>query len=89
MQKQSFPINVDELIDEKGIFKLGIHCLVHPQLRPGEDQSYLKGNKFSIAITIEETLKKENLKGKLYDELIAINEVELLGDLDQEADLEA
>lgn len=89
VQKQSFPINVDELIDEKGIFKLGIHCLVHPQLRPGEDQSYLKGNKFSIAITIEETLKKENLKGKLYDELIAINEVELLGDLDQEAYLEA
>lgn len=89
MQKQSFPINVDELIDEKAISKLGIHYLVHLQLRPGEDQPVLKGNKFSIAITIEETLKKENLKGKLYHELIAINKVELLGDLNQEADLDA
>ncbi|WP_286843548.1 hypothetical protein, partial [Sphingobacterium sp. UBA7631] len=89
VQKQSFPVNVNELIDENGIFKLGIHCLVHPQLRPGEDQPYLKGNRFSIAITIEETLKKENLTGKLYDELIAINQIEILGNLDQEADLEA
>lgn len=89
VQKQSFPVNVNELINEDGIFKLGIHCLVHPQLRPGEDEPYLKGNKFSIAITIEETLKKENLTGKLYDELIAINQVEVLGDLDQEANLDA
>lgn len=89
VQKQSFPINVNELIDEDGIFKIGVHCLTHPQLRPGEEGVYATNNKFSMVITIEETLKEENLTGKLYDEIVSINEIDVLGNLNQDLEAEA
>ncbi len=89
VQKLTFPVNVKELVNEEGVFKLGVHCFVHPQLRPGEDTPYLNSNRFSVAITVEETLKKENLTGKLYDEIIAINELEAIGYLDQDLEAEA
>ncbi|ERJ61338.1 S8 family peptidase [Sphingobacterium paucimobilis] len=86
-QKLSFVVNVDELLDERGIFKIGVHCFTHPQLRPGEDTAYQKDNRFSIAIAIEETLKKPT--GKLYDEMLAINEIENILSADQDLEAEA
>lgn len=86
-QKLSFVVNVDELVDERGVFKIGVHCFTHPQLRPGEDTAYQKDNRFSIAIAIEETLKKTT--GKLYDEMLAINEIENILSADQDLDAEA
>lgn len=86
-QKLSFVVNVDELIDESGTFKIAVHCFTHPQLRPGEDTSYQKNNRFSIAIAIEETLKKPT--GKLYDEMLAINEIENILSVDQDLEAEA
>ncbi|WP_169305704.1 S8 family peptidase [Sphingobacterium alkalisoli] len=87
-QKLSFVVNVNELIDENNVFKIGVHCLTHPQLRPGEDVFYQKDNMFSIAISIEETLTEKKMTGRLYDEMLAINEVQniLLGDQDLEAE---
>lgn len=91
VQKVSFVVNVQELLDENRTFKLGVHCLTHPQLRPGEDTPYQKDNKFSIAITIEETLREGRATGRLYDEMLAINYVEniLNADLDQDLEAEA
>lgn len=74
IQKISFPVNVSELMNERSIFKLAVHCRVHPQLRPGQEDDYLKDNPFSIAITIEEALKENKLTGDLYDEMMAVNE---------------
>ncbi|MBD1426083.1 S8 family peptidase [Sphingobacterium arenae] len=89
VQKISFVVNAKELIDESGVFKIGIHCLTHPQLRPGEDVSYKKDNKFSIAIAVEETVNKKKVTGRLYDEMIAINEVENILTADQDLEAEA
>ena len=86
-QKLSFVVNVNELIDERGVFKIGVHCFTHPQLRPGEDTAYQKDNRFSIVIAIEETLKKPT--GKLYDEMLAINEIENILSADQDLEAEA
>lgn len=86
-QKMSFVVNVDELVDENGVFKIGVHCFTHPQLRPGEDTAYQKDNRFSISIAMEETLKEPT--GKLYDEMLAINEIEHILSADQYLDAEA
>lgn len=88
-QKLSFVVNVDDLVNEKGVFKIGVHCLTHPQLRPGEDEAYQKANKFSIAICIEETLKEPT--GKLYKKMLAVNKISniLSADLDQDLEAEA
>ncbi|MEN5086123.1 S8 family serine peptidase [Sphingobacterium faecium] len=89
VQKISMPINVSELLDEENIFKLGVHCLVHPQLKPGESDVYMKNNKFSIVISIEENLVEKRRTGKLYDEITVINEVESIINTSVDLDLEA
>ncbi|NQD71456.1 S8 family peptidase [Sphingobacterium shayense] len=86
-QKLSFVVNVNELLDESNVFKIGVHCFKHPQLRPGEDTPYQKDNRFSIAVSIEETLKQST--GRLYDEMLAVNEVEHILSADQDLDAEA
>lgn len=51
---------------------------------------YNGAHSFSICIMIEENPVKGKLSGKLYDELVAINELEAIarGDIELEADTE-
>jgi hypothetical protein len=53
---------------------------------PGTDTAYQKSHKFSLAITIEETLKEKNLTGKLYDEISLCNAVENINVIELDAD---
>lgn len=82
VQKISFPVNVSELENETSTFKLAVQCAVHPQLLPGQKDNYVSDNPFSIVISVEETLKEENLTGNLYDEMVAVNKVIAIADLD-------
>ena len=75
-QKVEFKIGQKELISEKGIFKLAVSCKLNPQLLPGEEEKYTHSHKFSMAIRIEENLTEAKLTGNLYNEMIAINEIE-------------
>jgi len=86
-QKISFLIDKKNLIEENSTLKLAIHSVINAQVI--DPSPYQKEQKFSMAITVEENL--QNTTGKLYDEMMAINELEAIAtaDLETELDLEA
>lgn len=85
-QKINFTVDLNHLISEKQVLKLAIHCKVSNQIIGGLPGSYPKEFPFSMAITIEENTV--NKSGKLYDELFAINNLEVLGDIELDGSLE-
>lgn len=90
-QKVSFPVNIGDLTSEKNTFKLAVNCRINPQLLSGSETKYKIPHPFSIAITIEETLKEEKLTGRLYAEMENVNIVENIAsiELEGEAGVEA
>lgn len=85
-QKISFPVNLQELINEKSTFKLAVNCRINPQLLPGTEKPYQKLHAFSIAISIEEKLKGDKLTGKLYNEMQLCNSIENITVVDLEVE---
>lgn len=75
-QKIELHVNVDDLIKEDSTFKLAIHAKLSKQIVGGLPDSYPTEFPFSIALTIEETVKDP--KGKLYDEIQLFNELEAI-----------
>lgn len=84
--KLKFPINVADLLNEANTFKLAVSCRICPQLLTGTETKYQTPHSFSIAITIEENLKEENLTGQLYAKLESVNLVENIAEIDLEGD---
>jgi hypothetical protein len=87
VQKLTFPINVNELLNEENTFKLAIHCVLNRQLLQGQQDAYITGNDFSIALTLTETLRQDKQTGMLYDQVIANNTVLNIANIDAEGDL--
>ncbi|OQB31953.1 MAG: Subtilase family protein [Bacteroidetes bacterium ADurb.Bin174] len=85
-QKINFTIDLNHLISENQVLKLAIHCKVSTQIIGGLPASYPKQFPFSMAISIEENTKKKS--GKLYDELLQINNLEVLGDIELEGSID-
>lgn len=85
-QKINFTIDLNHLISENQVLKLAIHCKVSTQIIGGLPASYPKQFPFSMAISIEENTKKKS--GKLYDELLEINNLEVLGDIELEGSID-
>lgn len=71
--KWFLPVNVDDLINEDNTFKLGVICGLSQQILQNATDAYQGKHKYSIVITIEETLKEDYLTGQLYDEFSAVN----------------
>ena len=88
-QKMTFSINVSDLLNEKNTFKLAVNCRISPQLLSGTEEKYKKSHPFSIALTIEENLKDENLTGQLYSEIESVNIVENIATIEGEATAES
>ncbi|MFP5439055.1 MAG: S8 family peptidase [Bacteroidia bacterium] len=94
-QKIEFPVNLNELVDENGTFKLAINCRICPQLLESVRRLYDYEHNFSIAITIKNNLPGAQFTGRLYNELAAVNNLEdiltataqgeALADIDNEA----
>lgn len=85
-QKINFTIDLNHLITENQVLKLAVHCKVSTQIIGGLPPSYTKQFPFSMAITIEENTKKKS--GKLYDELRAINNLEVLNDIELDGSID-
>jgi len=85
-QKIEFPISVKDLEDEGSTFKLAVHCLINSQLLAPD--KYKIANPFSIVITIEENLPEAKQTGKLYAEMIALNEIENIIHIEGEVEAE-
>jgi hypothetical protein len=84
-QKIEFPVNVNELIDETGTFKLAINCRICPQLLETTIAEYNHPHNFSIAIRIDDNISKPALRGRLYSEMEQINDLDSI--LSADADL--
>lgn len=86
-QRLNFTVSKKDLTDENGIFKIAINSKLHKLLPPALEREYGAEHKFSLVITIRENPVNMKNRGKLYDEIIAINATEAIGSLS--ADLEA
>lgn len=85
-QKINFTIDLNHLITENQVLKLAVHCKVSTQIVGGLPAGYPKQFPFSMAITIEENTKKKS--GKLYDELRAINNLEVISDIELDSSID-
>ncbi|MES2732973.1 MAG: S8 family serine peptidase [Bacteroidota bacterium] len=91
VQKISFSISKNEIINEDGIFKVAIHCKINPQMKMNIATirgQIAKEYEFSLAISIEEKQPDRKLTNKLYAEMVAINQAEALGSIELENDIE-
>ncbi|MDZ4759431.1 MAG: hypothetical protein SGJ10_15000 [Bacteroidota bacterium] len=86
-QRINFSISKKVLIEEDCVLKIVVNAKLHKLLN-ALDKSKLKDRKitFSIVFTIEENTQIKNRTGRLYDELTAINTLELLNTIE---DMEA
>ncbi|MBM1107187.1 S8 family serine peptidase [Aurantibacter crassamenti] len=86
VQKLTFNVDVSLLRNEERTFKLAVQARLSNQIMASQVENYPKEFNFSLVLKIEETLKVNT--GRLYDELRAINSVEVINVAEAEADLE-
>lgn len=78
-QKVIFNISKSNLIDEKFTLKIAINCKLHKLLLNAQKQRYNKKHKFSLVFSIRENSVKGKISGKLYSEMLAINNLNAIG----------
>jgi len=86
-QKMDFLIDVKNLTEESCTLKLAIQSRLTAQLLQSDLANYPTEYPFSLVINIEENFKLQT--GRLYEELVLINELEVIADASAEAVLEA
>lgn len=87
VQKIKFNVDVAQLRDEGKTFKLAVQSLLSNQIMVSQKETYPLEYDFSLVMKIEETIK--NSTGKLYDELRLVNSIEVITDVEVDADLES
>jgi hypothetical protein len=85
-QKVDFSISKPDLVSENRVVRIGIHSRLHKHLDAAQETNYNRANSYSLAVSIEETSKESDRLKSLYDELVAINELEAITEI--EIDLE-
>lgn len=86
-QRMDFLVDVRNLTEEKCTLKLAVQSRLTAQLLQSDLAHYPTVYPFSLVINIEENFKLQT--GRLYDELMLINELEVIADASAEAVLEA
>lgn len=86
VQKIEFNINFEHLRDEDQVLKLAVQSRLSNQIMPSQVENYPTEYNFSLVLKIEETVR--NNTGRLYDELRAINNLEIINNVENEIDLE-
>jgi hypothetical protein len=86
VQKIEFNVDVAQLRSEGKTFKLAVQALLSNQIMASQIENYPTEFNFSLVLNIEETVRVNT--GRLYEELRAINNVEVINVAEAEADLE-
>tara|TARA_R110001592_G_scaffold11019_16_gene55550 strand:- start:264 stop:2693 length:2430 start_codon:yes stop_codon:yes gene_type:complete len=86
VQKIEFNVDVAQLRNENKTFKLAVQSVLSKQIMASQSEGYPDYYEFSLVLKIEETIR--NSTGRLYDELLALNNVEVITNVEAEADLE-
>jgi len=89
VQKSSINIPKRSIIDENNTFKIAINSALHKQLTEA-DRILYDGESipYSLVITIEQVAKKKEELISLYEGLIAENTLEVINDIELEAELD-
>lgn len=85
-QKVILNVNLNQLENEDSTFSLAVQARLTSQLLKSEFDSYIKEYPFSLVLRIEETLNEPT--SKLYDELKAVNHLEVITDAEAEGTIE-
>ncbi|MFT4168467.1 MAG: S8 family peptidase [Dysgonomonas sp.] len=83
VQQISLSISKAKLINEDGTFKIAVSSMYNKLLTSLERQNYEMPHSFSLVINIEEKSKT----GRLYDGLIAENNLEVISEIDAETEV--
>ncbi|MCG7500609.1 S8 family peptidase [Tenacibaculum sp. Mcav3-52] len=87
-QKVRYTVSRAVIIANDNTFVLGVNCMYHKMIRKVlfDDADYNKEHEFSIAISIRENAAQNKLSGRLYNEMLAINTLDNIGDIELEAE---
>ncbi|HLW08644.1 MAG TPA: S8 family peptidase [Marinilabiliaceae bacterium] len=87
VQKHCFNVKRQNIIDEENTFKVAVNASFHKTLTEADKEAFEKTIPFSLIITIEQQPLKNESLDSLYDGLLAINELEAIGQIELEAEL--
>lgn len=85
-QKMNFTIDLAHLISENKTLNLAVQCKLSEQIVGGIPEDYPSSFPFSLVIRFEENFKENT--NRLYDELIAVNNIEIIENIELEGDLD-
>ena len=85
-QKVDFSISKPDLVNESNTVRIGVHSRLHKHLDAAQQAIHGRAHSYSLAVSIEETSKEADRLKNLYDELVAINDLEAITEI--EIDLE-
>lgn len=86
-QKLSFTISKEKLVSESNEFKLAVESRLHKLLPAHLARQLIKPHKFSVVISLIEKAYKGELLNKLYDELALINDLEVISQIEGDAEV--
>lgn len=87
-QKINFNLSKENLINEKGEFKIAVKCQLHKLLPAYKKNKYQKPQSYSLVISIKENRVRGENTGRLYNEMILINNLEAVTSAELELDTE-
>ena len=87
-QKVRFVISKKDLINEDCQFKIAIRSKFHGFINALDKEKNDVEHPFSLSVTISENQVNKVYSNRLYDEMIAINELEAIAELEAELELE-
>lgn len=85
-QKVEWIYNKTDISDNGNVFKLAVNCKRHKLLSVVQKEKYNTPHKFSIVLNFKEKPLKKQFAGNLYNEMEAINDFNLITNLDNEGE---
>jgi Subtilase family len=85
-QKMSFSVSKKVLIEENRTLKIVLLSKLHKLLSGPEKTKYSASHSFSLVVTVRENPVKGMTTGRLYNEMININELEAIGNIELEGE---
>lgn len=87
VQKISFKVKKENIINEQNCFKIAINSAFNKLLTEAEKEPFQQAIPYSLVITIEQVPAKNETLNSLYNELQLINNLEAIAEADLEAEV--
>ncbi len=86
-QKVSFSISKPDLVNENNVVRIGIHNRLHKHLDTDQTRRNNRLHQYSLVVSVEENTREDRREHNLYDELVAINELEAIAEIELDAEV--